>query len=609
MFLKTTTIPDAWYQAIYNLVDYDEDKKQFKNGILYTIDQGSYEGSRRLEYPYIMIEINNPLVEPYIPDFPPAVQLPPIADMDYVFKYFQDYIMNPEIPAKEVYCYSDDTEILTNKGWKYIKDLEDLDRKETVATLNPSTFEIEYQLPVEYLSFDYSDTMYHCQTKQIDLKITKNHMMFCSVPTQGKNENHINKFKLISIEDICKRYRTRFKRSGIWVGKEQEFFMLPPVVFGKNFYKRKNIEQIPMDDFLKFLGIWMAEGNLRNNSYGIVITQYCPKTRQIIKEALSKIFHIIEYDIRLIISNKQLYSWLLQFGKSDTKSIPEEFLQLSTRQLNILLEWLYLGDGTKPIKRKSIFHLYTTVSKKLADNIQEICLKTGRAARIIEEEPNSWGRKKVYRVHISETEAYCSPHLFSHHIKKVPYKGKVVCIKVPKYHIIYVRRNGKACWSGNTYGSRICKKILGSKTQLQILIERLIFHPHSNQLILQIAEPEDILLNDAPCMRSCQLKVIDNRLDLHVLFRSNSLFSAFPVNMASMALLMEYILTYCENLIPGKIIYFGSGLHLYEHDFDLVKTRLCRPDLDLHKRTKLEETNFDTDIPNLQKFFKQFKKF
>src|SRR6266704_795030 len=46
-------------------------------------------------------------------------------------------------------CFADDTEILTDQGWKLF---QDLDRSESVATLNVETREIEYQIPSDYLA-------------------------------------------------------------------------------------------------------------------------------------------------------------------------------------------------------------------------------------------------------------------------------------------------------------------------------------------------------------------------------------------------------------------------------------------------------------------------
>jgi thymidylate synthase len=104
MYIQAKTLPDAWFQAVYNLIDYDEELN-LKNGILYRIDQGSYEESWRLEYPFVAIEIEHPLDKPQLPDFPPHTGLPPIADMTYVYQYFIEYFMGAEVPPNTAYTY------------------------------------------------------------------------------------------------------------------------------------------------------------------------------------------------------------------------------------------------------------------------------------------------------------------------------------------------------------------------------------------------------------------------------------------------------------------------------------------------------------------------
>lgn len=132
-----------------------------------------------------------------------------------------------------------------------------------------------------------------------------------------------------------------------------------------------------------------------------------------------------------------------------------------------------------------------------------------------------------------------------------------------------------------TYGSRINRPLYRNSrnhtlTQLDLLVERVIEHPKSNQLVLQIAEPEDLLLDDPPCLRSIALKVIDRSINLHVYFRSNDLWSGFPLNLACMSLFLKYLLTMTP-YSAGKIYYFSSGLHLYRHNFEHAAIR-CQKD-------------------------------
>ena len=80
-------------------------------------------------------------------------------------------------------CYSDDTEILTENGWKLFKDLE---KDEKVLTLNPTTMEMEYHIPDEYHKYMVDDDLYHFTTKGIDLLVTGDHSMVTRTNKKGK---------------------------------------------------------------------------------------------------------------------------------------------------------------------------------------------------------------------------------------------------------------------------------------------------------------------------------------------------------------------------------------------------------------------------------------
>jgi hypothetical protein len=53
----------------------------------------------------------------------------------------------------------------------------------------------------------------------------------------------------------------------------------------------------------------------------------------------------------------------------------------------------------------------------------------------------------MYTVNVRYAERQ---HLYKKSIRKIHYKGKIYCVKVPN-HVIYVRRNGKPMWTGNSF--------------------------------------------------------------------------------------------------------------------------------------------------------------
>lgn len=138
-----------------------------------------------------------------------------------------------------------------------------------------------------------------------------------------------------------------------------------------------------------------------------------------------------------------MFSYLRKFGKSCDKFIPSEIKNLSKEQLEIIFDWLMKGDGWSGDGNIE----YSTKSKRLADDIQEIVLKLGMSANIYERKK---GNFKWYDVGVSLAKNF---RLNSVNKQVTNYAGKVYCVEVPN-HTLYVRRNGKACWCGNSAGAQ-----------------------------------------------------------------------------------------------------------------------------------------------------------
>ena len=96
VYIEATTLDDAWHQTVYNL---------FEHGSRYTIDQGSYQGSQRIEFDFVTIRIKRPFDEPRIPVMPENATIPPPTTGEYVDQYFERYIMSDRREPGEVYTY------------------------------------------------------------------------------------------------------------------------------------------------------------------------------------------------------------------------------------------------------------------------------------------------------------------------------------------------------------------------------------------------------------------------------------------------------------------------------------------------------------------------
>jgi len=97
----------------------------------------------------------------------------------------------------------------------------------------------------------------------------------------------------------------------------------------------------------------------------------------------------------------------------------------------------------------------------------------------------------------------------------------------------------------------------------------------TNQAIMEVGMPQDILLPDPPCLRLIDTRVMEGRMHFVLYFRSWDLWAGFPSNLAAIQLLKEYM---CQEIgvEDGTMVAVSKGLHLYEYSFTLALKRLRR---------------------------------
>lgn len=97
----------------------------------------------------------------------------------------------------------------------------------------------------------------------------------------------------------------------------------------------------------------------------------------------------------------------------------------------------------------------------------------------------------------------------------------------------------------------------------------------NNQMVLQIAHPSDMLLQDPPCLRLIDTRIqeeADGKIYLHFFpeFRSWDLWGGFPANLGGIELMKQLIAAEIgvEN---GSMIVRSKGLHLYKYVWELAE--------------------------------------
>ncbi len=354
----------------------------------------------------------------------------------------------------EMGCYDDKTEVLTEKGWKLFKDLSPDDE---ICTLNPSSGIVEFQRPSAIVSFRHHRKLISIRNRTLDIMVTPDHNMY--VQTQQDARRHRNNYRFVKAREL--QTQSQIKRTGIWIGSESEYFTLPSVTLG-HFEGRQVVLSetgslaIPTDKWLAFIGVWLADGSVSGNreSYRVSIAQKSRAKAERIGGLLSQLpFKFSRGEGEFYCYDKQLGSYLAEFGGAPEKYVPNLVKQLGPTKIGTFLEWFALGDGTL---MKNGFRIFYTSSRRLADDIQELLLKVGRLG--IVKQRQRGGRIRIVdhyadasrpQYEVLERVRKLESWIDRRDARTVDYEGTVYCASV-KNHIMYVRRNGKPYWCGNT---------------------------------------------------------------------------------------------------------------------------------------------------------------
>lgn len=107
--------------------------------------------------------------------------------------------------------------------------------------------------------------------------------------------------------------------------------------------------------------------------------------------------------------------------------------------------------------------------------------------------------------------------------------------------------------------------------QIELAIWRYLNYPQrTNQIVLQVAQPNDLLLKDPPCLRHIATRIQDGKLHFYIYFRSWDLWGGFPANLAALSVLMDYMAEMI-GVDTGEFICISNGLHLYKYVWELAE--------------------------------------
>jgi len=321
------------------------------------------------------------------------------------------------------HCFDEQTEILTNKGWRR---REQLSLGDQVMTLNQASQRLEWN-PIKSFS-DYSDytEMHSIVGNNVDLLVTDRHGLV------GLHDNgSLDLYEARAFDEYAVR---RF----ICAGEQDR-------------------EGLPLTDDQIRLAVWIAaDGSLENVGFGNnAVRWHLKKPRKIAR--LRELLKRLELNYSLnpqkagttkIYCNlgaspvRELFTW-------GAKVLPDCFRFLSTAQVRVLIEEYGHTDG----------HIYddnsvqiATSKRAEADLIQELAVRSGMRCTL-----NDRGEGKGFTLAVSRNRTTVQMRPDRHVV--VPYSGKVWCVTVDNGTLM-VRRNGKVCITQNTHTVQEFSKVL-----------------------------------------------------------------------------------------------------------------------------------------------------
>jgi hypothetical protein len=361
------------------------------------------------------------------------------------------------------YSHTEDTEVLTEKGWVRWPDWNHTD---LLATINPVTHAMEFQAATEWHASEYRGETYHSTNRRLDFGVTNYHRMY--VRKWDESRRTLSDHYSFQTADSLGWYVGMLAAPSGWRGTEMVEVEVPG---GPRF---------DGDDFIALLALLVSDGYAGGSDKGRNVVSFCCfDERYAAVAALAARVGFTEQPGRKGVwhlTSAALAGWVRDkcytspsLG-STNKCVPDIVKVASGRQINLFLSWF--GDrakeGSQPV--------FYSSSVRLIDDLQELLLRVGkrgtirsRPARDVHYAGKVIHGKEAYVLTVAETDRLCLDR--KKHIETDRYHGLVYCATVPN-GLLVTRRNGSVLISGNCW--------FHSGTSAQLLMRAVMGEPYAD---------------------------------------------------------------------------------------------------------------------------------
>lgn len=349
-------------------------------------------------------------------------------------------------------CFDSKTEALTVRGWVPWPEVKEDDLLATV-----DNGQLVFEKPIKLHQSYHRGDLYCYEGRYLNYAVTGNHRLYGKYYYRKGGNN---------FELACKVHGRRFC-------VPQFGFKPDESDIGSSFHIGNH--DIEWNDYAELIAWWASEGYAKVTDRRACVVLYQseeanPGHFARIEQLASRLPFNWHYyrskgkKLGIILSNRDLAVYLRQYGThSNNKRLPRLLFAVPVEARILAIQTMMRGDGYRQETKTGPTEKYTTVSKGLADDFQELCIRSGLGAIVRAGRPP---RTQIIRVGNRSYVANCQQEwtcgvALSRTIALIDgdrnkagfsikrYNGPVYCAEM-RTGLLYVRRNGKPMLSGNS---------------------------------------------------------------------------------------------------------------------------------------------------------------
>ncbi len=330
----------------------------------------------------------------------------------------QQFVFNLNVPSRwGTQCVDEETECLTNNGWKKYNEIS---KKDTILTFDVQKKQYEYLTPLKVIHYDFDGEMYVLTNRTQEQWITPLHKVV-------RKKFNMDTYELLEIEKVL----------------ELQSPIIIPNSWETNSQKKMNL------DMIRLLAWVVAEGNFDTtaNRKRISLFQSEKNADHIdeIKGILKRLGYSYHAQRRTMSGFSDVPSVRIRLNEKGShdifsfmhkKVVPSIIKTLSVDCIRLFLETYIKGDGSE--EESGRIRIYTK-DRENFDALQELCVLSGFGSTLYQRKETGVFVLNIIR----NKETYIQK------IEKRHYKGKVWC-PTTRNGTFVARRKGKTFITGNT---------------------------------------------------------------------------------------------------------------------------------------------------------------